>query len=178
VTVIDGATGASLLLTMLKTPVAHGVQVPQHAQKHPQQVNGINIAAMHCTMQTAPNLSCPGLVFRSLNALAAYGSYLPQQPPKHMQHGMQQIASAVIKAQALSVLPQVTSSTVERLTSLATGGDCLASEATTDISTLGWEAGRCGTSLVASLVGGRHIQLGLQGLKVDVISIGYIKSQC
>jgi hypothetical protein len=103
---------------MLKTPVAHGVQVPQHAQQHPQQVNGINSAAMHCTKQTAPNLSYPGLVFRSLNALAANGSYLPQQPPKHMQQGMQQMASAVSKAQALRVLPQVTSSTAGQLATI------------------------------------------------------------
>jgi hypothetical protein len=109
VTAVACLAGASLLLTMLKTPVAHGVQVPQHAQQHPHKVNGINIAAMHCTKQTVPNLCCPGSVFRSLNALAANGSYLPQQPPKHMQHGMQQMASAVSKAQALRVLPQVAS---------------------------------------------------------------------
>lgn len=109
-TVVDGTTFESLRLTMLKTPLQHGVQVPQHAQKHPHNVNGIIIDAMHCTKQVAANLSCPGLVFRS-NALAEYGSYLPQQPPKHIQHGMQQIASADRKAQALIVLRQLTSST-------------------------------------------------------------------
>jgi hypothetical protein len=50
-----------LLCTIFTTPVAHVVQVPQHAQQHPQQVNGIIIAAMHCTKHTVPNLSCPCL---------------------------------------------------------------------------------------------------------------------
>jgi hypothetical protein len=39
--------------TFCMTHIAHGVQVPQHAQQHPQQVNGMRIAATHCTKQTA-----------------------------------------------------------------------------------------------------------------------------
>eukprot|EP00798_Chlamydomonas_sp_ICE-L_P009355 gene9355-16479_t len=53
------------------TPLAHGVQVPQHAQQHPHNVNGISIDAMHYTEQVATNLSSPGLVFKS-NAVAEY----------------------------------------------------------------------------------------------------------
>jgi len=53
-----GVTGAVLLFfASLMTPLAHDVQVPQHAQQHPQNVNGRNIAAMHCTMHTVPILS-------------------------------------------------------------------------------------------------------------------------
>eukprot|EP00798_Chlamydomonas_sp_ICE-L_P029407 gene29407-5755_t len=92
------------------TPLAHDVQVPQHAQQHLQNVNGRNIAAMHCTRHTVPILYWPGLLFKSSNPLATHVSYLPQQPPQHMQHGMQQRASSDSSAQALMVLQQVNSS--------------------------------------------------------------------
>jgi hypothetical protein len=109
-TATAGVTGAVFFFASLTTPAVQDVQVPQHAQQHPQNENGMNIAAMHCTMHTVPSLSWPGLLFKSSNPLAMHESYLPQHPPQHMQHGMQQIASSDNSAQALRVLQQVNSS--------------------------------------------------------------------
>jgi len=103
----------SFFCASLMTPVAHDVQVPQHAQQHPQNVNGINIAAKHCTMHTVAILCGPRSLSKSRRSLIAtemHVSYLPQHPPQHMQHGMQQRASRDSIAQALMVLQQVNSS--------------------------------------------------------------------
>lgn len=112
VTGLTLSTTLLLFLARLRTPVAHGTQVPQHAQQHPQHVKGRNIAAIHCNMQTEPILSWPGLVLVSSIAPDIHESYLPKHPPHPMQQGIQHRASSDNNAKAFIVLQQVNSDVV------------------------------------------------------------------